>query len=115
MFGEGILVRPSSETRWQVEEESTKYIIELLESMGYEILEVYLHKPNPYDIKARAPDGSVKYIEVKGHKPLVFTASLDDRQTRFGEEHPEDYIVCVVANMAKPREQWRYICKPYRD
>ncbi|EHR78049.1 hypothetical protein OCC_04300 [Thermococcus litoralis DSM 5473] len=40
-----------------------------------------------------------KYIEVKGHGPLILFAELTEKEKEFAEQHKEDYVLYLVANI----------------
>ena len=72
----------------------------------------------PYDLEATPSRFAYLgepyyYIEVKGHRGLVLSASLSENEYKMAESLPERYIVCVVARALSNNKL--AICRPYKD
>ncbi|CAB49794.1 helicase-related protein [Pyrococcus abyssi] len=65
---------------------------------GWEVKDVSLHEH--YDILVRHPDGE-KYIEVKGHLPLLLQAELTEAEAKFAKENEDKYWLYIVTNIRK--------------
>ncbi|HIH73329.1 MAG TPA: DUF3883 domain-containing protein [Thermococcaceae archaeon] len=67
-----------------------------------------------YDIKVVEPEGE-RYIEVKGHKPLLLTAELTQAEYGFATapENADKYWIYIVSNLGKRKPVILKIHKPF--
>ena len=67
-----------------------------------------------YDIKVIEPEGE-KYIEVKGHKPLLLTAEITPAEYKFAtdSENVDKYWIYIVANLGKKKPVILKIFRPF--
>ncbi len=66
----------------------------------WKVEDVSLH--SHYDVEVQdLGEGITKFIEVKGHLPLIFHAELTTMEREFAETHPDEYWVYIVANLRK--------------
>ena len=67
-----------------------------------------------YDIRISEP-GQEKYIEVKGHKPLLLTAEITPAEYKFAtdSENVDKYCIYIVANLGKKKPVILKIFRPF--
>ena len=67
-----------------------------MEGKKWKVEDVSLHEH--YDVKV-TEDGSEKYIEVKGHMPLLPIAELTEAEKAFAENNRDRYWIYIVCNL----------------
>ncbi|ASI99611.1 hypothetical protein A3L02_08595 [Thermococcus celer Vu 13 = JCM 8558] len=67
-----------------------------------------------YDIKVTEPENE-RYIEVKGHKPLILTAEITSAEYEFARAHRDRYWLYIVANLGKNRPVILKVFRPFED
>ena len=79
---------------------------------GWEVKDVSLKEH--YDIEVVEPGGK-KYIEVKGHKPLLLTAEVTPAEYKFATDskNVDKYWIYIVANLGKKKPVILKIFRPF--
>nr|WP_240913682.1 helicase-related protein [Thermococcus sp. JdF3] len=79
---------------------------------GWEVKDVSLKAH--YDIRVVEPEGE-KYIEVKGHKPLLLTAEVTPAEYKFAtdSENVDKYWIYIVANLGKKKPAILKVFRPF--
>ncbi|AAL80688.1 ATP-dependent helicase [Pyrococcus furiosus DSM 3638] len=80
------------------EKKAMEIVMELEKSRGYNVEDVSLREH--YDIRAFT-DGEEKYIEVKGHYPMLLLAELTEKEFEFAQKNEDKYWIYIVSNIAK--------------
>jgi len=68
-----------------------------------------------YDIKVIEPGGKERYIEVKGHKPLILTAEVTPAEYAFAtaRENVDKYWLYIVANLGGDKPVILKVFRPF--
>lgn len=79
---------------------------------GWEVKDVSLKEH--YDIKVVEPEGE-RYIEVKGHKPLLLTAEVTSAEYEFATDskNVDKYWIYIVANLGKKKPVILKVFRPF--
>jgi len=80
------------------ERKAMEIVMELEKTRGYNVEDVSLREH--YDIRA-FKDGEEKYIEVKGHYPMLFLAELTEKEYKFALKNEDKYWIYIVSNIAR--------------
>ncbi|WP_367883178.1 DUF3883 domain-containing protein [Thermococcus peptonophilus] len=78
----------------------------------WKVEDVSLHEH--YDIRVVEPSGE-KYIEVKGHKPLLLNAEITPAEYEFAVRHKDQYWIYIVANLGGKKPVILKIFRPFES
>ena len=73
---------------------------------------------NPgYDIRSHGPDGTVRFIEVKGRIEGGSVFTVTQNELRHAGNIPDDYYLALVRVDAEgpPGDEVRYVTRPFGD
>lgn len=89
----------STREKADVEEAAMEYVMEYEKRNGRNPEDV--SRREHYDIRSVSPDGTVRYIEVKGHTGMKVFAELTEEEFRTAKELKESYWLYIVYNLER--------------
>jgi SNF2 family DNA or RNA helicase len=96
----------------RVERLAMDAVMELERSLGYVPKDVGAQKVG-YDVESRRPDGSLRFIEVKGRVIGADTVTVTKNEVLTALNKPDDYFLAVVMVSDDGADRPMYVPKPF--